>query len=814
MARKTEEVEAIFIRERQRWGETTITTCVKNEDAAEYAKRESSGRFTSFDRVERDDEFEQTIKLDCDEGELEPGITYRFFGSWVKHWRYGDQFHCKTFTKITPHDKTGVINYLMKAPGIGKGRAEQLWQAYHGNAVRTLRETPLECAHLFPGGRNKPPAIKLREKLEEAAAYLEQEKDLEDATIDVVSLLAGRGFPKKLAREAIATFGNLAAEKIRKNPYKLMRFKGVGFLRADAMYLDLGGNPAKLKRQALAIWHGIESNSDGHTWFGVDFIRSTLREKIAGADSSPLKAIRLCLRSGLLQVYKDPWKAPWFCTRRMAEDEADIARGLAFLSTRDSAWPSMLATDLSDHQQEQLEAALSQPVGIFSGDPGSGKSYVAARLVARIAELNGCSDIAVIAPTGKAAVRVTEAMLECGVNVRAQTVHSLLRVASNAGGVWTFDHGRDNPIEQRYVIVDECSMLDVPIMASLVRALRTDGHLLLVGDFQQLPPVGHGAPLRDLLAAKVPFGNLTEIRRNSGAIVEACQAIREERSIKLIDRINLDVGNNLAIRRASDQEAASKVESLVRAIRDRKLCEPVWDLQVIVALNDKSDLSRKKLNKALQLELNSSYKTESLFWIHDKIVCLRNQMLPIDDDAMETVDDDLKGMTGETAAGDATAYVANGEIGKVIAVYPNKLVFEFFTPKRIVVCPRAANSDPEGFDLGYAISCHKSQGSQWKVVIVALDPSGGARRVCDRSWIYTSISRAQEVCFLVGRDQTLAQFCRTQKIDNRKTFLADRFGVATKELEDAEGKEEREEQDKRAESKAQSEETKEEGTKG
>jgi len=782
MARKTEEVEAIFIRERQRWGETTITTCIKNEDAEKYSKVEfRSGKHVNLDDIELREQLEQTVKLDCDEGELQPGITYRFFGSWVKHWRYGDQFHCKTFTKITPHDKTGVINYLMKAPGIGKVKAEKLWRVYGGDAVKTLREKPMGCASIF----NASPTEAAIEKLREAAAYLEEEKDLEDATIDVVSLFAGRGFPKRLSREVIRKFGNLAAELIRKNPYKLMRFKGVGFLRADAMYLDLGGNPAKLKRQALAIWHGIATDSDGHTWFGVEFVKATLQEWIAGTTAKPLEAIKLALRSGLLQSHKDFEKRPWFCTRRMSEDEESIATRLAFLATRDSAWPSLLMSGLSGHQEKQLEVALSKPIGIFAGDPGTGKSYAAARLVSRLGELNGYGNIAVIAPTGKAAVRVTEAMHECGVGVRAKTVHSLLRVISNEGGVWSFEHGETNPIEERYVIVDESSMLDIPIMASLVRAMRNDGHLLLVGDLQQLPPVGHGAPLRDLLKAGVPFGNLTEIRRNSGEIVMVCQAIREERSpLKLRDRLDLVAGHNIAIRQASDQDAANKIEALVLAARDRKLCDPVWDLQVIVALNDKSDLSRKNLNKRLQGELNSSNKDKARFWTNDKIVCLRNQMLPVDVDSMENVGDDLDGMIGESASGDATAYIANGEIGRVIAVYPNKVVMEFFSPKRVVVCPTAPGSDPEGFDLGYAISCHKSQGSQWKVVIVALDPSGGAKRVCDRSWLYTSISRASEVCFLVGKEETMTRMCRTQKIDKRKTFLVERFQAALTTLHD------------------------------
>lgn len=767
MARRTEELTAIFIRERNRWEETTINTCVKNEDAEEYAKLEKKGFIGAVGSPIFDD-LEQTIKCESDIGELEPGITYRFYGSWVKHWKYGPQFNAKTFTKITPHDKTGIINYLMKAPGIGKKRAEKLWSRYKGEAVKLVREQPESCAM----------EVGLK-SLEGAAAYLEEEKHLEDATIDIVSLLAGRGFPKRLPKVLIKEYGNKVSEIVRKNPYLLMREKGVGFLRADDMYLDLGGNPAKLKRQALAIWHGIENDSNGHTWFGVKFIEASLREKLSGAEAQPVNAIRLALRAGLLAVYRDLEKRPWFCVRRMSEDEEAIADKVAWLATRDNAWPDTLMSGLSDHQDMQLSVALSKPVGIFAGDPGTGKSFTAARLVRRVAELSGYDAIAVVAPTGKAAVRVTEAMNECGADVRARTVHSLLKVASTDGGSWSFEHKEDNPIEERYVIVDESSMLDTPIMASLIRAMRKDGHLLLVGDLQQLPPVGHGAPLRDLLKADIPIGTLTEIRRNSGAIVHTCQAIRGEEHFRLSPRINLDAGINIAIRETSDEESANRIESLVKVIRERKLCDATWELQVIVALNEKSQVSRKKMNKSLQSELNRANRSEGLLWRDDKIVCLRNQMLPVELDLMESVDDDIEGMVGETSGGEAAAYIANGEIGRVVAMFPNKVVMEFFSPKRVVVCPRAPGTDIKGFDLGYAISCHKSQGSQWRTVIIALDPSGGARRVCDRSWIYTSISRAKEVCFLVGKQSTLTAMCRTQKIDKRKTFLVERLRKAT-----------------------------------
>lgn len=776
MPKKMEELEAMLVRETHRFGETTVLLrCVKSEDAEEYAKREDAAKslrasnFISHFSDDRED-MEKTVKTEAEEGEMEAGITYRFYGSWSKHWRYGWQFHAKTWTKITPHDRIGVINYLMRAPGIGKVRAEKLWKAYGGDAVKKVREDPVGAAAAIAGKQSVP----MEQRFKEAAAYLEEQKNLEDATISVVSLLAGRGFPKKLAKEVIKKYGNTAAELIRKNPYLLMKFRGVGFARADDMYLDLGGRPDRMKRQTLAIWHGIESASDGHTWFGTHFVEATLREKLASATADPIRAIKLGLRAGLLSMHRDESGAPWFSTNKMSADESFIAAKLAFLSTRESVWPKT-ESGLSDHQIEQLTVATSKPIGIFAGNPGTGKSYTAARLVSRLAQLCGYEEIAIVAPTGKAAVRVTEAMQECGVNVRAKTVHSLLKVASAEDG-WSFEHNETNPLEERYVIVDESSMLDTPIMSSLVKALRDDGHLMLIGDLQQLPPVGHGAPLRDLLTAGIPFGNLTEIRRNSGEIVRTCAKIRDQQGFSLADRLDPDVGLNLCIKRCADADAAAQIERLVGAARDRQICDAVWELQVIVALNEKSQVSRAVLNKSLQADLNSKNRQKTRFWPQDKIVCLRNQMLPVDLDLMESVTDDLEGMVGETASGDAAAYIANGEIGKVIAVYPNRLVLEFFSPRRIVTLPKGEGADAvEGFDLGYAISCHKSQGSQWKMVIVALDPSGGARRVCDRSWIYTAISRAKDACILVGKDDTMRRMCREQKIDKRKTFLVERL---------------------------------------
>src|SRR6185503_2428331 len=169
----------------------------------------------------------------------------------------------------------------------------------------------------------------------------------------------------------------------------------------------------------------------------------------------------------------------------------------------------------------------------------------------RLAEIHGPAGIAVVAPTGKAAVRLSEALEGHGLGqIRARTIHSTLSVMAVGDGGFQFEHGEENPLEQRFVICDEMSMCDTPLMASLLAALRPDAHVLFIGDLNQLPPVGHGAPLRDFLEAGIPAGELREIRRNSGLIVETCARIRDREDFELPLTVDLDAGRNLKLQPA------------------------------------------------------------------------------------------------------------------------------------------------------------------------------------------------------------------------------------------------------------------------
>jgi exodeoxyribonuclease V alpha subunit len=194
---------------------------------------------------------------------------------------------------------------------------------------------------------------------------------------------------------------------------------------------------------------------------------------------------------------------------------------------------SSLSQSLTPHQRETVSPLLSSRIAILGGSPGTGKTFTAAQIIKSTAAEHGETSIKIAAPTGKAAVRINESMQKHGVYIRARTIHSMLGVQeADGGGGWSFVHNRSNPLECQFLVVDESSMIDCDLMASLLAARPRGCSILFVGDVGQLPPVGHGAPLRDMIAAGIPYGELTEIQRNAGAIVNACAAIRRGESFE------------------------------------------------------------------------------------------------------------------------------------------------------------------------------------------------------------------------------------------------------------------------------------------
>lgn len=759
MSAKLQELTGEWRGERQRWGETVLGL------VREHASAGAQSELT----IGQND---LTVKGPAGEVELERGFSYRFYGRFTEHPRYGRQFAFQTFVRSQPHGREGVVRYLAKAPHVGPATSKTLWDKFGGDAVRIMRETPEIAAA----------ATKLTDQqAREAAAWLEREKGLENCSIELMDLLTGRGFPRTTAKKAVEVWGNRAAEVIQRNPYVLMRFRGCGFGRCDAMYLDLGLPAGKLKRQALCCWYVLSRDTEGDTWKSVEFVVEGLRAKVGAAEVDAPAALRLAKRGGLVATRRDESNRLWVAEARRAAAEERVAAYVAQALAEPNAWPDDLFLDgASEHQEVQLGYAMGAHVGLFNGSPGTGKTYTIAALVTSLVAQYGADAVAIACPTGKAAVRATEAMQAYGVPLRATTIHSLLKVAENTEGEgWKFTHYQENPLPQRFLIVDEASMIDAGLMASLLAARGAGAHVLLVGDPGQLPPVGHGAPLRDLIRASIPRGELQEIRRNAGTIVEACAAIRHERAWRPDARVALPEQNLKLVEASSPKAQIEKVLACLRAAKADGL-DPIWDCQVLAAVNARSPLARKALNEVLQAELNPSGARagDNPFKVGDKIVNTKNGFLPLEDGQRPGPD----AVIGD----DGKVFVANGELARVVRVEEKLTVAELSSPKRVVKIPRGGASGAEGesddatgtgcqWDLGYALSTHKSQGSEWPVVVVVLDEYAGARLVCSREWLYTAISRAKRLCFMVGKLATAQGFCRRSSIEKRKTFLVERI---------------------------------------
>jgi exodeoxyribonuclease V alpha subunit len=490
-------------------------------------------------------------------------------------------------------------------------------------------------------------------------------------------------------------------------------------------------------------------------------------EAIAAGDAERYRHECLILADHIAENHPDAALAEREAARRRRKGELRRSPGVR--------WPRAgVLPAITPHQAEQLRHALARPFGLLTGTPGTGKTFAAAAVITAVAQSHGLDAIAVAAPTGKAAVRISDALRRYGVPIQARTIHSLLEIGRNGhdGEGWGFMRNAKRPLDQRFLFVDEASMLDADLAASLFDALAIGTHVLLIGDPHQLPPVGHGAPLRDLIAAGAPCGKLSEIKRqgsDANLIVKACAAIKDGKDFEVCVRYSPSTGENLRhIEAAEPEHQFAILREVLDRFRRTEQFDPLWGVQILTATNKGSPLARRELNRMLQAHLNPTGAAcpPNPFHVSDKLICLRNGWHALDD----------RGQAGEEV------YLANGEIGQVVGVEPKRTVALFTNPDRLIRIPmgKPRPEDEEGeaeggtgcdFDLAYAITCHKSQGSEWPCVIVLADASPGARRVCSREWLYTAISRAGQLCLTIGRNGVLQQMGKRPTLTKRKTFL-------------------------------------------
>jgi exodeoxyribonuclease V alpha subunit len=473
-----------------------------------------------------------------------------------------------------------------------------------------------------------------------------------------------------------------------------------------------------------------------------------------------------------------------------------IAEKLAQLALATPHWPRVEeCKGISDHQAAALEKATRGAVCSLIGGPGTGKSHTTAAYIKACIAKFGSENIAVAAPTNKAAVRLTNALRANDIDLTAVSEHRLLGVDSVQGSVWTFRHNENRPLRYKVIFLDESSMRAPNMLCSILRACPTGTHIMFVGDTMQLPPIDPGAPFRDMLGSGVlPFGELTEPQRNAGDIVFACDDIR--RGVEFRQSARLDwmasPPANFKFVRAENPDA--QVERLVEVLQmmGAEGFDPVWDCQVMVALNKQGKVSRLPLNEMLQRELNpnGSGPKGAVYLTGDKVVCEQNGMYKLAEKP-ESDDDE------------ETTFIAKGEFGRVTESEPSKVVIEFEGrgAAGTVIVPvfnarSAAREDEENaasveetdgeetegsgdsgkLSLAYAATVHKCQGAETRIALPIVDESLGTRGT--REWFFTAISRGKLLTLPIGKIEVARGFCRRSALDGRKTFLKERIVAA------------------------------------
>lgn len=774
-----------------------------------------------------------TVKGQCDGAGLDIGMSYRFLGRWVNTLKYGDQFEFSTHILDTPLDRDGIVRYLQQvARNVGFMTAEKLFLRYGDAAVATLRTDPMRVVS---------DRIMREDEAREASEDLVANASAERTRIDLFGLFAGRGFSSKVIPKCIEKWGANAAARIKRDALTLLvhEMPGAGWRRCDKMYLDLGGNPNRLKRQMLAAWEVMRCDNDGHTWMGKNTVTSAVYAAVGHAAARTDDAVKLGLRAKWFAARKDTDGRELLAESEKAQAERDLA---AFLLARMSGdgvrfndvgncWPDITriynaqlgGMMLSEHQVRKIVPILRQPVAILGGPPGTGKTFTAAKMIQAWVAMHGRARIAVCAPTGKAAVRITAAMGRYGVDIKATTIHRLLGIGRNGhdGKGWGFLANENSPLDYDVIVCDEFSMTDTSLAASLVRATARGTLLLFVGDVNQLAPVGHGAPLRDMILAGVPYAELTEIERQgkrANSIVRACTAIKAALPWETDDVYDEAAGKNLRLfETETEAESVAVLRRVLAQFAASKRFDPVWQTQVLVATNEKSEISRVALNELLHPLLNPVKEDETAeipFRVNDKVICLRNcwvERVKLGENAWNHVSkpaDRVKSyiaIAGDEAGGEHAGngtmkvpptFVANGETGRVVAVdvaTGKQMVVAFGEPSRMVRVgvskkARAHEENPgvrpagvsDGgdkvgaygdFALAYAITTHKFQGSELPCVIVLIDQAAGF--VACREWYYTAISRASKLCILIGKRSVMARQLLKVNIAKRKTMLVE-----------------------------------------
>ena len=672
---------------------------------------------------------------------IQPGEFIQASGRWDNHREHGLQFKTTFLKVMPPNSLDGIEKYLGSGmiKGIGPHFAKKLVKAFGEEVFDVIESTPERLRKLDGIGPKRVERI--------TAGWADQK-----AIREIMVFLQSHGVGTSRAVRIYKTYGADAIPLVSENPYRLVRdIKGIGFLTADQIAERLGIEKTAMIRARAGISYTLtEAVSEGHCGLPEDDLMA-MAEKLLEIPTD-------ILRDALDQELQDETVvADTIGERRciflghLWQAEKVVADRLQALATGQPSWPEIdaekaipwveqkLGVTLAESQRQAVEMAVSSKVMVITGGPGVGKTTLVNAII-RILVVKGVA-VVLAAPTGRAAKRLSEST-----GMEAKTIHRLLEVDPRHGG---FKRGVDNPLECDLLVVDETSMVDVPLMASLVKALPNSAALMVVGDVDQLPSVGPGQVLADIIdSGAVPVARLTEIFRQAAE----SQIVTNAHRVNSGYMPNLDVTRNdksdfYFVEARDPEDGVAKIIEIVKNRLPKRFgFDPIKDVQVLCPMN-RGGLGARALNVDLQKALNPPV---------DEVFIERfGFTYRVGDKVMQTDNDYDK-------------EVFNGDVGYVrrIDADAQELVIEFDDKP---VAYQFGELDEVA--LAYAVSIHKSQGSEYPAVVIPMMMQHYI--MLRRNLLYTGITRGRKLVVLVGQKQAIGMAVKGKMETRRWSKLAE-----------------------------------------
>lgn len=688
-----------------------------------------------------------------------PGETLELEGSWTFHPSYGEQFKAEVARRGLPKGEKAIFDYLASGAvkGIGVSTARKMVDEFGENALEILEDHPEKLTAIK--GVTKKRALALSDAFR-----------LQMGMRRLLDFLTAHGLPPQLGMPLYRRFGDRALEAVREDPYLLTDGElSVSFGQADLLAQELGFAEDHPQRVMAGLAFELRHNLDnGHTFLPREKLLAATQALIGVRDGEALlTGLDMLEASGKVTADRVAGEDACYLSPYY-EAEVTVAQRIAAMCDNELYCPDDMEERIdrieraqgikyAPQQRRAVELAASRQIMLLTGGPGTGKTTSLRGVLSLFEELG--LETALAAPTGRAAKRLGELC-----QAEGQTIHRLLETRFDPKtGELVFAHNEKDPLKADAVIADETSMVDIQLMAALLSALKEDCRLVLVGDPDQLPSVGAGNLLSDLLrSGRVPTVRLTEVFRQAAqsAIIRSAHLVNQGQTPPLRNDSKSDF---FFLRRTSPESVEETVVELVSKRLPENMGIPIDQIQVLSPTR-KFAGGTGSLNRLIQAAVNPAQEGKgerklgsTVFREGDRVMQIKNNY----DILWKTTDGLSMGMG-----------VFNGDIGRIVAIDNRRELVTVDFGGHLVEYPPDLLGELE---MAYAVTVHKSQGSEYRAVVLAAVDT--APRLLTRGVLYTAITRARELLVIVGEEGVIARMTANDKQTRRYSGLRARLAL-------------------------------------